>query len=207
MASLLKVATIPAVSAERLPDAHFLLTKGTTLDCTLVTAIDTSLPGFTACVIAMDVYSADGSTVLLERGTKLFGETRNNVSVSATRVFVLWTEARSPSGVVATLASPATDELGRSGLVGDVNRHFFERFGLGILTSVVDGVVNYFSQSRSNGVVLNTAPASAPMNEALRNAQQIPPTVSVPPGAHIQVLVARDVSFANVYGATSNDPR
>ena len=46
------------------------------------------------------------------------------------------------------LASPGTDELGRSGLPGEVNRHFWERFGAAMLISVVDGAVQAAVQSR-----------------------------------------------------------
>ena len=90
-----------------LPTQRLLLPKGAFLDCTLETAIDSTLPGMTTCVLATDTFSADGTVVLLERGTKLVGETRGQVRQGAARLFVLWTEARTPRGVVVPLASPA----------------------------------------------------------------------------------------------------
>ena len=72
----------------------------------------------TTCVMATDAFGVDGKVVLLERGTKLIGETRGQVQQGSARVFVLWTEARTPAGVVVPLASPGADELGRSGLPG-----------------------------------------------------------------------------------------
>jgi len=41
----------PAVQAKVLPTQRLLLPKGTFLDCTLETAIDSSLPGMTTCVM------------------------------------------------------------------------------------------------------------------------------------------------------------
>ncbi|WP_305883658.1 TrbI/VirB10 family protein, partial [Pseudomonas sp. MPR-R2A3] len=87
----------------------------------------------TTCVLALDVFSADGTVVLLERGTRLVGETRSDVRPGQRRVAVLWTEARTPTGVVAHLDSLGTDELGRSGVPGSVDNHFSERFGAAIL--------------------------------------------------------------------------
>ena len=62
-----------------LPTRRFLLAKGAFIDCTLETAIDSTLPGMTTCITATDTFSADGTVVLLERGTKLVGETRGEV--------------------------------------------------------------------------------------------------------------------------------
>ena len=77
--SLLRPSVTPAVSAKVLPTQRLLLPKGAFLDCTLETAIDSTLPGMTTCVLATDTFGADGTVVLLERGTKLVGETRGQV--------------------------------------------------------------------------------------------------------------------------------
>jgi type IV secretion system protein VirB10 len=140
--------------------------------------------------------------VLLERGTKLIGETRGQVQQSSARIFVLWTEARSPTGVVVPLDSPGADELGRSGLPGEVDRHFWQRFGAAMLVSVIDGAVQAAAQSARSGsgnVVLNPSSSQDVLTEILRNTISIPPTVTKKNGDRIQVLVARDVDFRSVY--------
>lgn len=201
-AGLLRPTVTQAVSARVLPTQPLLLPKGAFLDCTLETAIDSSLPGMTTCVLATDTFGADGSVVLLERGSKLVGETRGQVRSGSARIFVLWSEARTPNGVVVPLASPGTDELGRAGLPGKVNRHFFERFGAAILVSVIDGAVQAAVQSqREDGetVVVSPSASSQVMTEVLKSTIGIPPTVVKPQGDRIQVLVARDLDFRSVY--------
>jgi type IV secretion system protein VirB10 len=200
--TLLRASITPAVQARVLPTQRLLLPRGAFLDCTLETAIDSSLPGMTTCVLATDTFGADGAVVLLERGTKLVGETRGQVRQGAARIFVLWSEARTPRGVIVPLASPGTDELGRSGLPGEADRHFLERFGAAILISVIDGAVQAaVAGQREEGdtLVLNPSVTSDIMTEVLRSTVDIPPTVVKPQGDRIQVLVARDLDFRSVY--------
>jgi type IV secretion system protein VirB10 len=198
-------ALVPTVmapgQAALVPTRRWLLPKGSFLDCTLETAIDSTLPGMTSCVLATDVFGADGRVVLMERGTKLVGETRGDVRAGQARVAVLWSEARTPTGVVVSLASPGTDALGRAGAAGAVDLHFGQRFGAAILLSLIDGAVDaaVSRQQGSGSVVYNAQVSRDVATEALRNTINIPPTVHVAPGARIQVLVARDIDFRSVY--------
>lgn len=199
--TLLRPSVLDATRAQLLPTQRLLLPKGSFIDCTLETAIDSTLPGMTTCITATDTFGADGTVVLLERGTKLVGETRGELRQGDARVFVVWTEARTPAGVVVQLDSPGTDALGRSGLEGEVNRHFWQRFGAAALVSTIDGVAQSEVQSSSRGgtVVLDPTASEDVVNEILRSTANIPPTIRVRNGARIQVLVARDVDFGPVY--------
>lgn len=199
LARLLAPQTTPAVAAQVLPTRTLLLAKGSFIDCTLETAIDSTLPGMTTCITATDTFGVDGKVVLLERGSKLVGETRGEVAQGSSRVFVLWEEARTPTGVVIPLASPGTDELGRSGLPGVVDRHFFERFGAALLISIIDTGAEAAAQSRSGTVIYSPAATQDVTTEVLKDTLRIPPTVVKQQGDRIQVLVARDLDFRSVY--------
>ncbi len=202
LASLLKSSVSISARAQLLPERRFVIPKGAFIDCTLETAIDSTLPGLTTCVTATDTFGFDGNVVLLERGTKLVGETRGQVQQGSARVFVIWTEARTPSGVVVPLDSPGADELGRSGLSGEVDRHFWARFGAAILISTLDGAVQSAVQASDRGsgtMIYNPSNSEAVVTESLKNSVNIPPTVRKANGDRIQVLVARDVDFREVY--------
>ena len=201
LAGLLRAPQVVAAQARVLPTQRWLLPKGAFIDCTLETAIDSTLPGLTTCVTATDTFGADGRVVLLDRGTKLIGETRGQLQQGAARVFVLWTEARTPTGVVVPLDSPATDELGRSGLAGEVNRHFWQRFGAAILISTIGGAAQASVRSAGAGgtVIYNPSGSEQVMSDVLTDTVNIAPTVTKHNGDRIQVLVARDVDFSGVY--------
>jgi type IV secretion system protein VirB10 len=202
LSALIRPSVTTAVRAQVLPTQRLLLPKGAFLDCTLETAIDSTLPGMTTCVMATDTFGVDGQVVLLERGTKLVGETRGQVQQGSARVFVLWDEARTPTGVIVPLASPGADELGRSGLPGSVDRHFWERFGAAMLVSILDGGIQAAVQSsrgNSGAVIVNPSGTQDVMTEVLKGTINIPPTVVKHQGDRIQVLVARDLDFRSVY--------
>jgi type IV secretion system protein VirB10 len=187
---------------QALPTQSLLLPKGSFLDCTLETAIDSTLPGMTTCILATDAFSADGSVVLLERGTKLIGETGGNARQGSARLFVLWSEARTPDGLVVPLASAGADSLGRSGLPGQVNRHFWERFGAALMLSVVDGAIDSVVEAqRGEGdrIVISPSGTSDIATEVLRSTVAIPPTIVKAQGDRIQILVAKDIDFRSVY--------
>jgi type IV secretion system protein VirB10 len=192
-----------ATRAQMLATQRFLLPKGAFIDCTLETAIDSTLPGMTTCVTATDTFGVDGKVVLLERGSKLVGETRGQVQNGSARVFVLWTEARTPTGVMVPLNSPGTDELGRSGMAGEVNRHFWDRFGAAMLISVIDGAVQAAAQSSTRGgggaIIFNPSTAQDALTDVLKGTINIAPTVTKHQGDRIQILVARDLDFRPVY--------
>ncbi|MGH8290544.1 MAG: type IV secretion system protein VirB10 [Steroidobacteraceae bacterium] len=208
LSALLRPSVMPTAEASVLPDLRFLLPQGAFIDCTLETAIDSTLPGMTTCVTATDTFSADGSVVLLERGTKLVGETRGEVRQGQARLFVLWMEARTPTGVIVPLDSPGTDALGRSGLTGKVHTHFWERFGAAILISVIDaGVQAGVEATSTNGaVIVNPSSSEDVMTGVLKSTVDIPPTITVRQGSRIQVLVARDVDFRSVYRLALTEP-
>lgn len=202
----LKPTTMATARAQMLPSLTYLIPKGRKGDCTLETAIDSQLPGLVTCVLAYDIFGADGKVPLLKRGTAINGETRSNVQQGQNRLFVIWTEARTETGVIAQLDSPATDSLGRSGITGEVDNHFWDRFGAAILISVINGAIqagtNYASGAgNSGGTTLNynTQQPNSVMTEVLRSTVNIPPTINIPQGERVQILFARDVDFRSVY--------
>ena len=208
LGSLLHPSATASVRARMLPAQRLLMPKGAFIDCTLESAIDSSLPGMTTCITATDTFGVDGKVVLMERGTKLTGETRGEVQQGASRLFVLWTEARTPAGVIVPLDSPGADALGRSGLPGEVDRHFWQRFGAAILVSVIDGAVQAAAQSprgESGAVIVNPSASQDVLTEILKNTISIPPTVVKKNGDRIQVLVARDLDFRPVYELRSRE--
>jgi type IV secretion system protein VirB10 len=191
-------SNIGLARASRLPDPNFLITAGTSIPCTLQTAMDTATPGYVSCIIGSDVYSDNGAVILMEKGAKVLGEYRSGMRQGQSRLFVLWDRAVTPAGVAIGLASPASDALGRAGFDGTVDTHFWERFGGALLLSIVDDTsAAVASRGAQNGETVRVPSDAAGI--ALQNSVNIPPSLTKPQGSQVAIFVAQDLDFSSVY--------
>lgn len=203
--NLLTPIETASVRASMMPDRNLLLSKGTFIECILETKVDTTVPGMTSCVIPRNIYSANGKTLLLERGSKAVGEYKGAVENGLNRIFVLWTQIQTPNGVRINLNSPSTDALGGAGLSGDIDFHWWRRFGNALLfTLIQDGFDFGMSKNTENNGGVNYYQNSQDgmeriIEEAMRQSGNIPPTLTKNQGERIGILVARDVDFSSVY--------
>lgn len=191
------------VAARQLPHLSSLIAQGTIIDAVMETALQSDLPGMLRAVVSEDVYSYNGDHVLLPRGSRLIGRYRSSLKRGQARVFVIWNRALRPDGVSVQLAAQGTDDLGRAGLTGKVETHFFKRFGASALLSILDAGlqagVNTTQQDAADQITLNTGRDFSKAAElALENSIAIPPTINITQGSRIKVFVARDLDFSSV---------
>ena len=198
----LRPTPIEGVRAARLPNRNLLVAQGTAIPCVLETAMSSDVAGFVSCVINRDVMSDNGHVVLMEKGTQVVGEYRGNVRRGSSRMFVLWSRAKTPTGVVVNLASPATDALGRAGFDGEIDNHFLERFGGALLLSIVGDAGQIAGRQLSEGgLQINTAQSGSQSAAAIatENSINIPLTLNKNQGELVSIFVARDLDFSSVY--------
>lgn len=214
LAASLTPTKVDMVQATILPNRHYLLTRGTAIDCGIREAMDNRMAGFLKCIVARDVYSESGKLVLVPRGSELDGEMRSSGSATPgqVRIAVLWNRIKTPKGVVVDINSPASDALGRGGVVGDIDNHFWERFGASLAFSVFDTVWN----GVSNRLIPNLGSGSGTTNNfgggfggggggkaivdaMLRQYMNIPPSIVSNQGNRIMVILAGDIDFSSVY--------
>lgn len=198
--TLKQTSTIGTASARMIGDRNYLVTAGAIIPCTLQTAMDSSVPGYTTCIIPRDVYSDNGRVVLLEKGTRVFGEYQGGLQRGQNRLFAMWTRAVTPRGVAIDIASPASDPLGRAGITGKIDRFFWQRFGAAMLFSVLDAGGQIAGQSVSpQGSTVFRTPGDT-TSQILQDTQQIRPIVRVNQGTELAITVAKDFDFSQVYG-------
>lgn len=196
-ASRVGSAEVASAKATRMANPEAVVPQGAMIPAVLETAINTDLPGFARAVVTQDVRSFDGSKVLIPRGSRVVGQYRGGLQVGQTRAYVIWSRVLRPDGVSVALSSPGTDDLGQTGLTGDVDTHFFKRFGSALLLSVVGGLAN--STGGSGAVVIGAGGVQdAASSTALASQASISPTVKVRQGEPIRIFTARDLDFSSV---------
>lgn len=207
---LLRPTRLEGSRAGTLGNRDFIVAMGTSIPCVLETALASDQPGFTSCVINRDVLSDNGRVVLMEKGTQVVGEYRGGLQRGQKRLFVLWNRAKTPKGVIVTLASPATDALGRAGVDGYVDTHWWERFGSALLLSIVGDATSYASSQMQDSDVDAQNTTSASQQAAAIAVQQsinIPPTLNKHQSELVSIFVARDLDFSGIYRLRVTEPR
>lgn len=200
---------IETAHATQIDNLGTLIAQGTMIPGILETAIQSDLPGMVRAIVSENVYGHDGSYILIPKGARLIGRYRSGLVRGQTRVFVIWNRLLRQDGVSVNIGSMGTDDLGRSGLAGELDTHFFERFGSSILLSLIDSGlqigVNSMDDQNSATVALDSgSDFSKSAQIALENSIDIPPTINVDQGKRIKVFVAKDLDFSEVGG---NIPR
>lgn len=187
------------------PDLY--VPENTYIPCTLQTRFVSDVAGRISCNISEDVYSANGHTLLIEKGTKAKGVYKTGtLKAGQSRMFIVWTELRTPDAKKITLVdTQVVGQLGEAGIDGWIDTHFWERFGNALLLSTVQDVAAAAAGSapgkdRNTDYTENTRAATAEMAKmALENSINIPPTIYKNQGDIIGMLVGEDIDFSDIY--------
>ena len=196
---------VSVVNATRIAHPMTTLAQGTMIWATLETRIVSDLPGMVRAITSEDIFSEDGSEILIPRGSKLLGQYSNGIAQGQSRVFVVWQRVIRPDHIDIQLGSPGTDVLGTAGIGADhIDKHFFEQFGSAVLLSIISagaanaGVGNQdqFNSSSAYREALANSFAQTAQN-TFRATGNIQPTLYINQGTKVSVFVARDLDFYN----------
>jgi type IV secretory pathway VirB10-like protein len=187
------------------------LKRGSVIPATLITGINSDLPGRISAQVSQNVYdSATGYHLLVPQGTKLFGRYDSNVSFGQSRVLVVWTDIIFPNGSTLQIGGMAgTDAHGNGGFKDEVNNHYFKTFGSAILLAIIGtGIDMAIPQSStrsgrdraSDAARRNFAETFGRVTERTINKNlDVQPTLEIRPGYKFNVLVDQDIAFPGPY--------
>ncbi len=193
------------------PTSPYELKRGSVIPATLITGINSDLPGRITAQVSQNVYdSATGHHLLIPQGTKLMGRYDSKISFGQSRVLVVWTDIILPNGSTLQIGGMAgTDAEGYGGFTDEVDNHYFKVFGSAILIAAIGAGID-MSVPASSPYGYRQTPTDAARNSFAetfgRVAEQtisknlnVQPTLEIRPGYIFNVLVDQDMVFPGPY--------
>ncbi|EXI84244.1 MAG: Type IV secretion system protein virB10 [Candidatus Accumulibacter regalis] len=195
------------------PRSPYELRAGFVVAATLISGINSDLPGQIMAQIAQNVFdTATGKYLLLPQGSRLVGSYSSDVAYGQARVLVAWQRIVFPDGKAMDIGSmPGADGVGYAGFKDQVNNHYLRLFGSALLMSAVTAGISYSQQQNQTQTPYGTPSASSAMSEALGQQlgqvtaqliaknMNIAPTLEIRPGYRFNVIVTKDMTFSKPY--------
>lgn len=170
-----------------------------------IEGLNSDHPGTAALVVENDVYDSLGNgCLMIPKGSTIVAPYSSDIQPGQESILVAGTELRLPNGKhVPLFGAQGADPDGTAGFSGDVNNHFLRIYGTSFLTAILLGAFDRSSTtattSNSFGVtqVGSTAGqvAANTAQSVLSRYQNIPPTITVPPGQRFMIKVNRDITL------------
>ena len=198
------------------------LKRGSVIPATLITGVNSDLPGRIAAQVSQNVYdSATGHRLLIPQGAKLFGRYDSSVAFGQRRVLVVWTDVVFPNGATLQIGGMAgTDAQGFGGFKDKVNNHYLRIFGSAVLIAAIGAGVDMAVPRDRNALGSeNSAENSARRSFAetfgrvaertISKNIDVQPTLEIRPGYNFNILVDQDIVFPGAYhsdGAANASP-
>jgi len=178
----------------------FEVMAGTVIPASLITGVNSDLPGTVIAQVTQNVYdTVTGQYLLVPQGARLIGRYDSVIAFGQSRALLVWTRIIYPDGASIRIDNlPASDVAGYSGLRDAVDFHTF-RLLKGIVLSTLLGVGTELSFDQSESDIVEALRESA-QNSANQAGQRIvqrnldiQPTIKIRPGWPLRVIVNKDL--------------
>jgi type IV secretory pathway VirB10-like protein len=178
----------------------YAIMAGSIIPASLITGLNSDLPGSTIAQVTENVYdTVTGEHLLVPQGTKLFGKYDSVVAFGQKRALVVWTRLILPNGNSIVIENlPATDVAGYAGLEDEVDFHTWQLLkGIGLATLLGVGTQLSLDNDESDLVKALRESVQQTTNRAgqrlIERQLDVQPTITVRPGWPLRVIVSRDL--------------
>ena len=186
--------------ALRTPASPWQVMAGSVIAASLITGINSDLPGLVAAQMTENVYdTVTGRTLLIPQGSRLIGTYDSVIAFGQSRALLVWRRIVLPDGSSIEIDNlPATDTAGYAGLEDEVDYHTW-RLIKGIALATLLGVGTELSLGSDESDLVRAIRESTQRN-VNRTGQRITeknlniqPTITVRPGWPLRIVVHRDL--------------
>lgn len=185
------------------------LVAGTVIPITLITGLNTDLPGEVVGMVRQNVYdSLTGSNLLIPKGSRVIADYNSSVTVGQKSVQIAWRELITPEGYVYSLPGfQGVDGQGFTGVKDKYKSHFWSILGGAFLGSIINigtGYIQDQAEAASNMAgmnelsLLSASVIDTSENLGMQYIEQMinrQPTIIIRTGTQTQMLVNQTISF------------
>jgi type IV secretory pathway VirB10-like protein len=185
------------------------LTADRNIYAIMINDLNSQLQGKVVAQIESNIYAAQGRFILIPAGSKAIGYYKPMSKVGDTRLQILWSRIITPKGVDIIINAELADQMGRSGLAGEVDTRFWDKYGATLLFSTINAMGQYkVNTDKNQSILANTygkdlANISA---STLADNINIKPIISINAGTRISISLLEDVWFREMDGQVSVQP-
>jgi type IV secretion system protein TrbI len=182
------------------PVSPFTLMAGSIIPASLVTGLNSDLPGFVIGQVTENVYdTVSGRYLLVPQGTKIIGKYDSVIAFGQKRALVVWQRLIRPDGSSLVIDNlPATDEGGYAGLEDRVDFHTWSLLkGIGLATLL--GVGSELTLGNNQNDLVSALKQSAVKNtdqagqSLVQRQLDVQPTLTIRPGWPLRIIVHKDL--------------
>ncbi|MBU1212604.1 MAG: TrbI/VirB10 family protein [Alphaproteobacteria bacterium] len=193
--------------APQRPASPYQLLAGTIIAASLVTGLNSDLPGFVIAQVTEPVYDAvTGRFLLIPQGSRLIGKYDSVVAYGQKRALVVWQRIIRPDGSSVVIDNlPATDTAGYAGLSDEVDLHTWQLLkGIGLATVLGVGSSLAFGSGSGDSDIVRALRESTGQttNRAgqrlIERELNVQPTLTVRPGWPLRIIVHKDIILSPV---------
>ena len=187
----------------------YSLAVGSIIPATLITGINSDLPGEIIAQVSKNIYdSKTGRYLLIPQGTKLIGVYSSKVTYGQERILMAWNRLEFPNGLRYNLEGmPGADLLGYSGISDKVDNHYFKLFSSALLFSIFGAVSQLTQPNQGSNVTTPTSIVYSAIGQQMTQVassqveknMDVQPTIKVTPGDNFNVLASRTLVFGSPY--------
>ena len=183
----------------RTPISPYQVMAGTVIPASLVTGLNSDLPGQVIAQVTENVYDTPtGKHLLLPQGTRLLGRYDSDIDNGQSRALVVWNRLIRPDGSSLVIENlPGVDLSGHAGLRDKVDRHTGSLFKAAILSSVLSIASELGTHEEDKLADAIRSGGQRTINQTgqrvVARAISRKPTLRVRPGWRLGVIVNRDL--------------
>lgn len=191
------------------PLSPYQLMASTVIPATLLTGVNSDLPGQIIAQVTSPVYdTVTGDIILIPQGARLIGRYDNAIAFGQSRALLVWSRIIMPDGSSIRIDDLAgIDARGYAGLEDTVDYHGWRLFQ-GVALSTLLGIGSELASDDEDEIVRAVrrsaqTGANQAGQEIVRRHLDVQPTIMIRPGWRFGVLVNKDIILKPYEGGIS----